>query len=107
MLHQAGTSAGTPADGMPDNQTLAVGNDDQGFWAMAAMLAAEHSFPDPPDTDPGWLVQAQVVFNEYVSRWDSQHCNGGLRSKIFQWNIGYDYKDSISNGCFFNVAARV
>ncbi|EXA31017.1 mannan endo-1,6-alpha-mannosidase [Fusarium oxysporum f. sp. pisi HDV247] len=96
MLHQAGT----PADDMPDNQMLAVGNDDQGSWAMAAMSAAEHSFPDPPDTHPGWLVRAQAVFNGYVSRWDSQHCNGGLRWKIFQWNIGYDYKDSISNGYF-------
>jgi mannan endo-1,6-alpha-mannosidase len=72
MLHQAVTPAGTPADDMPDNQTLAVGNDDQGSGAMAAMSAAEHSFPDPPDTHPGWLVQAQAVFNEYVSRWDSQ-----------------------------------
>ncbi|EGU85322.1 hypothetical protein FOXB_04163 [Fusarium oxysporum f. sp. conglutinans Fo5176] len=62
MLHQAGT----PADDMPDNQTLAVGNDDQGSWAMAAMSAAEHSFPDPPDTHPGWLVRAQAVFNDKI-----------------------------------------
>ncbi|KAF4337237.1 DFG5 [Fusarium beomiforme] len=103
MLHQAGT----PGDYMPDNQTMTEGNDDQGFWAMAAMSAAEHNFPDPPDTHPGWLAQAQAVFNEYVSRWDSKHCNGGLRWQIFPWNIGYDYKNSISNGCFFNIATRL
>lgn len=68
------------------------------------------NFPDPPDTTskrpPSWLGLAQAVFNEQVSRWDP-NCGGGLRWQIFQWNKGYDYKNSISNGGFFQLAARL
>ena len=68
-------------------------------------------FPDPPDTPktkaPSWLGLAQAVFNEQVARWDTQHCGGGLRWQIFQFNKGYDYKNSISNGGFFQLAARL
>ncbi|KAF5006824.1 hypothetical protein FDECE_6804 [Fusarium decemcellulare] len=103
MLHQVGDAW----DYVPDNQTLTEGNDDQGFWAMAAMSAAEHKFTDPPDDEPQWVALVQAVFNEYVSRWDTQHCSGGLRWQIFTWNTGYDYKNAISNGCFFNVASRL
>ncbi|KAG5798180.1 hypothetical protein H9Q69_002789 [Fusarium xylarioides] len=103
MLHQVGTND----DYMPDNQTMTEGNDDQGFWAVAAMSAAEHKYPDPPADQPQWLALVQAVFNEYVSRWDTQHCGGGMRWQIFTWNAGYDYKNSISNGCFFNIAARL
>ncbi|KAM0297562.1 hypothetical protein HYE67_007263 [Fusarium culmorum] len=103
MIHQAGSDG----DYMPDNQTMTEGNDDQGFWAMAAMSAAEHQFPNPPEDTPGWLAQAQAVFNEYVSRWDDEYCGGGMRWQIFKWNTGYDYKNAISNGCFFNVASRL
>ncbi|KAK7432408.1 mannan endo-1 [Neonectria magnoliae] len=103
MLHQVGEDI----DYVPRNQSLTEGNDDQGFWAMAAMSAAEHKYPDPPKDQPQWLALVQAVFNEYVSRWDVKHCNGGLRWQIFTWNSGYDYKNSISNGCFFNIAARL
>lgn len=41
---------------MPPNVTASLGNDDQGFWGMSAMLAAEENFPDPPaDSRNGWL----------------------------------------------------
>jgi mannan endo-1,6-alpha-mannosidase len=103
MIHQAGDGG----DYMPNNQTMTEGNDDQGFWAMAAMSAAEHGFPDPPDEQPGWLAQVQAVFKEYVSRWETKYCGGGMRWQIFQFNTGFDYKNSISNGCFFNVASRL
>ncbi|KAM0346928.1 hypothetical protein ACHAPU_005268 [Fusarium lateritium] len=103
MIHQAGPDG----DYMPDNQTMTEGNDDQGFWVMAAMSAAEHAFPDPPEAEIGWLAQAQGVFNEYVSRWDDEYCGGGMRWQIFKWNTGYDYKNAISNGCFFNIASRL
>jgi mannan endo-1,6-alpha-mannosidase len=103
LLHQAGDDW----DFMPENQTKTEGNDDQGFWGMAAMTAAETKFQDPPDGSPGWLALAQGVFNTQVVRWDQQNCNGGLRWQIFTFNNGYNYKNSISNGCFFNVAARL
>ncbi|KAK7430385.1 mannan endo-1 [Neonectria magnoliae] len=103
ILHQVGEDE----DFMPTNQTRTEGNDDQGFWAMAAMAAAERKFPDPPDDEPQWLALAQAVFNEYASRWDTEHCGGGMRWQIFTFNSGFSYKNTISNGCFFNIAARL
>ncbi|KKK24532.1 hypothetical protein AOCH_001623 [Aspergillus ochraceoroseus] len=103
LLWQAGDS-GTF---MPSNQTRTEGNDDQGFWAFAAMSAAERGFPNPPDDHPGWLAMAQAVFNTQARRWDTSTCGGGLRWQIFTWNNGYTYKNTISNGCFFNLAARL
>ncbi|KAK7974060.1 hypothetical protein PG989_015908 [Apiospora arundinis] len=94
-------------DYMPPNQTLTEGNDDQGFWGMAVMSAAEYNFPNPPAGQPGWLALAQAVFNTQAARWDPEHCNGGLRWQIFTWNNGFDYKNSISQACFFNIAARL
>jgi mannan endo-1,6-alpha-mannosidase len=92
---------------MPANQTKSEGNDDQGFWGMAAMSAAETKFPDPPSTSPGWVALAQAVFNTQAVRWDSTTCGGGLRWQIFTFNNGYTYKNSISNGCFFNLGSRL
>lgn len=94
-------------DYMPPNQTKTEGNDDQGFWGLAAMSAAEQKFPDPPEGSPQWLALAQAVFNSQAARWDESTCAGGLRWQIFTFNSGYDYKNSISNGCFFNLAARL
>lgn len=108
LQHQVGDDH----DYMPTNQTLTEGNDDQGFWALSAMTAAETNFKNPNTTTAGgpqWLAIAQAVFNEYVWRWEASNssCNGGLRWQIFTFNNGYTYKNSISNGCFFNIAARL
>lgn len=103
MIFQVGTNR----DYMPTNQTKNEGNDDQGFWAMAAMLAAETNFPNPPPDQPQWLALAQAVFNEMVARWDTTKCGGGLKWQIFPFNKGFDYKNSIANGCFLNLAARL
>lgn len=84
---------------MPENYTISMGNDDQGFWGLSAMLAAEVGFPDPPADQPQWLQLAQAVFNTQADpgRHDDA-CGGGLRWQIPMANIGYDYKNSISNG---------
>ena len=103
LLFQAGDNA----DYMPRNQTLTEGNDDQGFWAFAVMSAAENNFPNPPPDKPQWLGLAQAVFNTQAARWDTEHCNGGLRWQIFEWNKGFDYKNSISQACFFALGARL
>ncbi|KAI0438466.1 glycosyl hydrolase family 76-domain-containing protein [Xylaria telfairii] len=103
MLHQTGPYN----DYMPLNQTLTEGNDDQGFWGMAAMSAAEYNFQNPEHGQPQWLALAQAVFNTQAARWETQHCNGGLRWQIFTWNNGFDYKNSISQACFFNLGARL
>ncbi|KAI2781497.1 glycoside hydrolase family 76 protein [Daldinia loculata] len=103
LQHQAGEDS----DYMPQNQTRSLGNDDQGFWAMAAMTAAENNFPNPPEDQPQWLALVQAVFNEYITRWDADTCGGGLRWQVFTFNNGFSYKNSISNGCFFNIASRL
>ncbi|KAK0723891.1 glycosyl hydrolase family 76-domain-containing protein [Apiosordaria backusii] len=94
-------------DYMPPNQTVTEGNDDQGFWGMAVMSAAEYNFDNPSPDKPQWLSLAQAVFNTQAARWDAKDCGGGLRWQIFTWNNGYDYKNSISQACFFNLAARL
>jgi mannan endo-1,6-alpha-mannosidase len=92
---------------MPPNQTKTLGNDDQAFWGMAAMSAAENKLPDLGGGKPSWLSLAQAVFNTQQRRWDQQLCGGGLKWQIFSFNKGYNYKNTISNGCFFNIAARL
>jgi len=73
---------------------------------MSAMTAAELGFPNPPADQPQWLALAQAVFNTQVPRLDSL-CGGGLRWQAYEFLNGYDYKNSIANGCFFNIAARL
>jgi mannan endo-1,6-alpha-mannosidase len=102
--------AGAPTNSyMPPNWTASLGNDDQGFWGMSAMLAAETNFQNPPAKDPQWLALAQAVFNTQAARWDTEECNGGLRWQVHYWapNGGYNYKNSIATGIFFNLGARL
>lgn len=102
------SQTGPDDDFMPANQTKDEGNDDQVFWAFAAMSAAELGFPDPTDTsDPSWLSLAQAVFNEQAARWDSATCGGGLRWQIYSFNAGYNYKNAVANFGFFQLAARL
>jgi mannan endo-1,6-alpha-mannosidase len=103
MLKQASPTR----DFMPRDQSSTEGNDDQAFWAITALMAAESGFPDPPPGDPQWLALAQTVFRQQVDRWDDQTCGGGLRWQIQSMNRGYNYKNSITEGCFFNLAARL
>ena len=71
------------------------------------MTAAETKFPNPPASKPSWLSLAQAVFNRQAGRWDNQHCGGGLRWQFNFINPGYMDKNAISNGCFFQLAARL
>lgn len=98
---------GPNVDFMTPNETKSTGNDDQAFWGMAAMTAAETLFPNPPAGSPQWLALAQAVFNDQAGRWDTTSCAGGLKWQVFPFNTGYDYKNAISQGCFFNIASRL
>jgi mannan endo-1,6-alpha-mannosidase len=73
------------------------------------MSAAEYGFPQPPDPYPSWRQICDNAFNDYVRRWefDSDTCGGGLRWQFTPENAGHDYKNSISNGGFFQLAARL
>ena len=104
LLHQAGSSYNF----IPENQTMVEGNDDQGIWGLTVMDAVERNMTDPDgDNVPGWLAMTQAVFNTIWSRWDTAHCGGGVRWQIFTWNSGYNYKNTISNACLFQLAARL
>lgn len=91
MLHQTGEGR----DYMPSNHSASLGNDDQGFWGMSAMLAAENKFPNPPEDQAQWLALAQAVWTTQAQpeRHDDE-CNGGMRWQIPFTNSGYDYKNS-------------
>lgn len=97
-------------DYMPPNQTKTEGNEDQSFWALSAMTAAERGLPIPQNvTNPpaSWVRLAQNVFEAQAARWDTTTCRGGLRWQIFSFNAGYTYKNSLSNGNFVQLAARL
>ncbi|KAF2657927.1 glycoside hydrolase family 76 protein [Lophiostoma macrostomum CBS 122681] len=85
------------------------GNDDQAFWALTIMSALEYQFPEPGSSAPATYLQvAENAFNNIVGRWDTTSCNGGLKWQIYPENdYGYDYKNSISNGATFALAARL
>ncbi|KAL3496520.1 mannan endo-1,6-alpha-mannosidase [Aspergillus germanicus] len=101
MLWQRGKD-----DFFPKNDSSFLGNDDQMFWGLAAMTAAELNFPEG-EGDPSWLSLAQGVFNTQVPRWDTQTCGGGMRWQIFPYQVGYTMKNAISNGGLFQLAARL
>lgn len=106
LLHP--TNLAPTFDYMPREHAKEEGNDDLFFWGSAAMTAAERNFPQPNDTAPPWIDIAANVFNQLVSRWDEGNCSGGLRWQIYADNPnGLTYKNSITNGGFFQLAARL
>lgn len=100
---------GPAADFMVPAQAKAEGNDDQQFWALAAMTALEYEYPTGQvnGSTVQWLDLAVAAFNTMVPRWDTTSCGGGLKWQIFTFNNGYDYKNAISQGGFFQLAARL
>ena len=98
-------------DFMMQDQRFDLGNDDQVFWAMTAMTAAEHSFPIPQShpsaTAAIWYQLGRNVFQNMVSRWNTTTCGGGLKWQFIPENNGFNYKSTITNAGFFQVAARL
>ncbi|KAK3724752.1 hypothetical protein LTR37_000800 [Vermiconidia calcicola] len=94
---------------MPPAYFDSLGNDDQAFWGIAALAAAEYGFPVPAEESPTlWLDLGKAVFDSQAPRWDTSTCNGGLAWQIFESNVnGMTYKNSISNGAFFQMTARL
>lgn len=72
------------------------------------MNALENRYPDSAPDKPQWLALAKALFDNQASRWDTSTCGGGLRWQIYPQNAyGYFYKNSVSNGAFFQMAARL
>lgn len=92
---------------LPQNQTMTEGNDDQGYWGITLMGAAERGFKDPTAGTPSWSKRVENIVDTMISRWDTSNCDGGLRWQIYSWNKGYDYKNTVSNGCLFHLSARL
>ncbi|KAL8298511.1 hypothetical protein RB601_002467 [Gaeumannomyces tritici] len=85
-----------------------LGNDDLGFWGFAVLSAAERNFPQPESNIPSWLKMGENIFNSLASRWDTTSCGGGLPWQIYESNPnGLNYKNSVSNAGFFQLAARL
>lgn len=93
---------------MPPAYDSQLGNDDQAFWAIASLTAYEYKFPTPPQkSSKFWLDLVENVFKSMSPRWGMAQCNGGLQWQIFESNPGWGYKNSISNGGLFQIAARL
>jgi mannan endo-1,6-alpha-mannosidase len=101
------SQVGPNYDYMVPAQQKDEGNDDQGFWGFATMSAAERGFAPPPSGTPSWLQLTINLWNTQAARWDHTSCGGGLKWQIFTFNNGYDYKNSVSNGAFFQLSARL
>lgn len=72
------------------------------------MSALEYQFPDPSTAPAAYLEVVTNSFNNIVGRWDETTCDGGLKWQIYPENAyGYNYKNSISNGCAFALGARL
>ncbi|KAK8044098.1 family 76 glycoside hydrolase, partial [Apiospora rasikravindrae] len=68
--------------------------------------------PPPAETGLDWLALVQAVFNEQTMlerrvNIPGNNCNGGLRWQAFSINNGFDYVNTISNGIYFNLGARL
>lgn len=104
----APTNIGPEYNYMPQEHAFEEGNDDLFFWGSAVISAAERNFPQPNENLPSWLEIGANVFNQLVGRWNETACGGGLAWQILPSNPnGMDYKNSVSNGGFFQIAARM
>lgn len=95
---------------LPRNWTDNMANDEQGFWAMAAMQAAELGLPSPTADAPAWVDLAKAVFDMQAARYsaeDEGNCHGGLHWKLLPESRGYDTKNTMSTAVFLNLGARL
>ena len=90
----------------PSNWSQWLGNDDQVFWGLAAITAAELNYPQDK-SEPSWVSLAQGVFNNQAPRWDKSACNGGLRWQTHFFQQGYTLKNTVSNAGLFQLASRL
>ncbi|KAI1131842.1 glycoside hydrolase family 76 protein [Nemania abortiva] len=108
LLSALGKNVGPNFDFQPPEQSGWEANDDQAYWLYAGLTAMEYGFDTLPGA-PSWDVIATNTFNLFVSRWntDSTTCNGGLKWQYDPKANGWTYKNSVTNGAFFQTAARL
>ena len=109
---------GPNKDFVPPEQVHYEANDDQMYWVYNSLTALEYNFTAlpciPSDSTNGdclnsWLAISTNAFNLFVKRWnaDSTTCGGGLKWQYRTSEGGYYYKNAVTNGGFFQVAARL
>ena len=102
------SQVGPKFDYMTEQYSGSTGNDDQAFWGFTVLEAAERNLPQPKDNIPPWLDLATNIWNSMVVRWNTTSCDGGFSWQIFPDNPnGMNYKNSVSNGGFFQISARL
>lgn len=120
LLDALSENLGTGLDFGPAEQQSWEANDDQAYWAYGALTALEYGFEDVGECvgagtgaqgtcANSWLSIAVNVFQDFVDRWnaDGATCGGGLRWQYTLGVKGYYYKNSVTNGGFFQTAARL
>ncbi|KAI8623750.1 glycoside hydrolase family 76 protein [Xylariaceae sp. FL1651] len=108
LLSALAKNVGPKYDFVPPAQSGWEANDDQAYWLYNALTAMEYGFDTLPGA-PSWDAIATNTFNLFVSRWaiDSGTCNGGLKWQYNPEANGWTYKNSVTNGAFFQTAARL
>ncbi|KAK4044185.1 glycosyl hydrolase family 76-domain-containing protein [Parachaetomium inaequale] len=93
---------------LPANWSAKAGNDDHGFWGIAAMQAAEVGLPSPPQGVASWIDLATAVFDKMAARYSAEkHCHGGLRWQLAPLSEAYYIKNTESTAVFLNLGARL
>lgn len=120
LLEALAQNVGANYDFAPAEQENWSANDDQMYWVYAALAAFEYGFDGiEPCVNEGrgaygtcansWLSVAVNAFETWVARWkaDAATCGGGLKWQHRTAAAGYYYKNSVTNGGFFQSAARL
>jgi len=106
LVQSAISNQAGPSDNLlPTSQGPTEANSDQAIWALTALSAVEQNFSSG---STNYLNLAKSVFDQQVRRWDNSTCGGGLRSTLNSGDVaGYTFKDALSIGTFFQLAARL
>ena len=116
LLSALSKNVGPAYDFVLPSQVNSEANDDQMYWVYNALTALEYNFTALPcvDLESGgcansWLTISVNAFELFASRWqaDSTTCGGGLKWQYDPNANGYDYKNAVTNGGFFQTAARL
>lgn len=120
LLTALSENLGAGHDFAPAEQQGWEANDDQAYWVYAALTALEYGFDaiDPCVSEGSgvsgtcansWLSVAVNAFEDFATRWaaDAGTCGGGLKWQYTSSANGYYYKNAVTNGGFFQTAARL
>ncbi|KAI0396482.1 glycoside hydrolase family 76 protein [Xylariaceae sp. FL0594] len=108
LLSALSKNVGPNFDFVPPEQAGWEANDDQAYWLFNALTAMEYNFDTLPGA-PSWETISTNAFNLFVKRWqdDSETCSGGLKWQYNPKANGWTYKNAVTNGAFFQTAARL